>query len=167
MQFEQWKDLRVDRGRAAKIDLGTLYEGDSNGLLLGVRLDDANGPVAVTGTVTGWAILANGTTMPFDDAGAADNTAWVIVPQAALFPGRLQMFLRVTDGDEYAVALDAAATVKRTTTDAVVPAGDPLPNVDQLRNAAAWCLTCAQAAQEVAGDGIATVEETESYLGLT
>lgn len=168
MQFERWADLNLDKGRAAQIDLGTLYEGDSDALKLGVRLRDASGPVDVTGTVSGWAILSNGTTLtPFSDTGKSGNEAWIIVPQDALFPGRLQLYLQITDSEEYAVTLDAVATVKRTSTDAVATPGTPIPNVSQLEEAAADCIAATAAAQAIVDDWqVATVAETESYLGI-
>lgn len=168
MQFEQWTDLNLGKGRAARVDLGTLYEGDSDPVKVGVRLYDASGPVDVTGTVSGWAVCANGTDSgPFGDVGKADNEAWVIIPQAALIPGRLQVFLRITDGDEYAVTLDALANVARTTTGQVVNPGTPIPNVGQLTQAAADCIAATAAAQAIVDDWqIATVAETKAYLSI-
>lgn len=169
MQFERWVDLNLDKGCAAHTDLGTLYEGDTNALKLGVRLYDSSGPVDVTGTVSGWAITADGTTLtPFSSTGKSDNEAWIVLPQAALFPGHLQVYLQITDTGHAAVTLDATATVKRTATSSAATPGTPIPNVTQLEEAAQACQTATAAAQAFVDDwSVATVSETKTHLGIT
>lgn len=148
MQFERWINADIKKGHPGSIDLGpVLFEGDNCGMRLGIRLFDGGEPVTVTGTVSAWAIVSTGQTIsPIEDVGKDGNTAWVDVPQAALIPGRAEYFLRVTDGDKYAVALDVYATVKRTQTGETVVPGSPLPNVDQMRQLLAACESAGAAA---------------------
>lgn len=135
MQFEHIVDVHLEQGRLAEVELGpTLYEEDSNGLKLGVRLWRNGEAVDVTGTVSGWAIVSTGQTIsPFDDTGYDGNEAWVLVPQGALVPGRIEIFLRITGDSDSAVTLHATGTVRRTKTGEIIVPGDPLPDVDQIR----------------------------------
>lgn len=162
MQFEQWVDIHLEKGRAAQTDFGILYEGDNNSLKLGVRLFENGQSHTVSGSVSGWAVLASGQTVsPFSETGSSGNEAWVIVPQSALYPGRLQVFLRVTDSGSFAVSLDAVGTVRRTSVGEVINPGTVIPNVDQLT-------ALATAAQTLIDNwAVATTSETSTYLGIT
>ena len=164
MQFERWVDLHLDGGRTAAIDLGPiLYVGDNKPLRLGVRLYDADGEVDVPDDgVSGWAIIASGETISPFTGGNDGNKGWIDVPQAALVtPGRVEIFLRITDGNDMTVSLYATGTVKRTTTGTVVNPGTVIPNVDQLNTAAAQCIAATEAAQAALTDAVtATVNGT-------
>ncbi|MBO7686746.1 MAG: hypothetical protein J6V72_10190 [Kiritimatiellae bacterium] len=133
MQFERWVEINLDKGRAAAIDLGpSLFTEDTNPLKLGVRLRNSDGDVTVEGTVTGKAVTAAGDTITL--TGSKDgNAAWIVVPQSALVQGKLELFLRISDASNGAVALYAIGTVKRSETDSVIVPGDPLPDVDEIR----------------------------------
>ena len=133
MQFERWVKLNVDKGRAATVDLGMLYTQDVNPLKLGVRLEDSEGEIDASGTVSGTAIIPDGSTITLE-GDKEGNAAWVIVPQEVLaYQGRVEIFLRIADAEAGAVALYATGTVKRAQTDSVIVPGDPLPGVDEIR----------------------------------
>ena len=163
MQFEHIVDVHLEQGRLAEVELGpTLYEEDSNGLKLGVRLWKNGEAVDVTGTVSGWAIVSTGQTIsPFDDTGYDGNEAWVLVPQGALVPGRIEIFLRITGDSDSAVTLHATATVRRTKTGAIIVPGDPLPGVDQLRQIAADCVAATEAAEELTTNAVQYTAQTK------
>ena len=139
MQFERWFDLDLDKGRALNVDLGpVLFTEDSNSLKLGIRLFENGEAVEVTETVSGKAIIPDGSTIMPLDAGSTINEAWIIIPQTALeLPGKIEMFLRISNASAGAVALYATATIHRSETDTVYVPGDPLPDVDELRAIAA------------------------------
>ena len=163
MQFEHIVDVHLEQGRLAEVELGpTLYEEDSNGLKLGVRLWKNGEAVDVTGTVSGWAIVSTGQTIsPFDDTGYDGNEAWVLVPQGALIPGRVEIFLRITGDSDAAVTLHATGTVRRTKTGEIIVPGDPLPDVDQLRQIAQRCEDAAEAAEELTTNAVQYTAQTK------
>ena len=163
MQFEHIVDVHLEQGRLAEVELGpTLYEEDSNGLKLGIRLWKNGEAVDVTGTVSGWAIVSTGQTIsPFDDTGYDGNEAWVLVPQGALVPGRVEIFLRITGDSDSAVTLHATGTVRRTKTGEIIVPGDPLPGVDQLRQIAADCVAATEAAEELTTNAVQYTAQTK------
>lgn len=149
MQFEKWFDLDLDKGHALSVDLGpVLFTEDSNPLKLGIRLFSNGEAVDVDGTVSGKAVIPDGSTIAPLEAGSANNAAWIVIPQTALaLQGKIEMFLRISDASAGAVALYATATIHRSETDTVYVPGDPLPDVDELRQIAEDCETATAAAQ--------------------
>ena len=170
MQFERWYTVNTDAGRALTVDLGAvLFEGDTDPLKLGVKLVNSEGDVTITGDAAGRCITADGRTLSPLEAGESGNTAWVVIPQDALStPGKIEVFLRIADAGDTAVTLYAYGTVKRTDTGTIVNPGTPIPNVEELQEAAEACVEATEAAQAIVDDwSIATVAETKTYLNIT
>lgn len=157
MQFERWVSLDLAKGHEARVDLGTLYAGDSNPVKLGVILTDNGEAVEVTGTVSGWGIMASGETSSPFGYGKSGNTAWVEIPQGAMaYPGKLEIFLRITDQSNAAVMVYATAIVKRTSTSTVINPGTVVQDIAALISEA----------QAVVDDAfVATVSGTTLVLG--
>ena len=147
MQFERWFTVNIDAGRATAVDLGpVLYEGDIDPLKIGVRLVNSEGDVSIQGNAAARCITADGRTLTPLESGKSGNAAWLIVPQDALTsPGKIEIFLRIEDTGTTAVTLYAYGTVKRTDTGEIVNPGTPIPNVEELQQAAADCIAATEA----------------------
>ena len=167
MQFERWADLRIDLGQAAELDLGpSLYEGDTNPLKVGVRLYDAAGEVAVSGDPAARAVTASGQPIAPLATGKSGNTAWCIVPQGALQRGLLRVYLRAADSADTAVMLYAHGTVRDTGDGDPLNPGQPVPNLEEMQEAAAQAVAAAAAAEDdVAGlRGVITPYHEDSMV---
>ena len=164
MQFEKLVDLDVAHGRAATLDLGPmLYQDDINSIKLGVRLRNGSEPVEVEGDVVGRALLSNGATITIESGEKDGSEAWVVIPQAALeVPGRVEYFMRIYDTDTTAVALYAYGYVRRTATGTIIVPGDPLPDVEQLRQIAADCEAATETAQGVVNTAVQYTAQTKT-----
>ena len=136
MQFELWKTVDLREGRAGTLDIGPkLFTEDINPMTVGIKLVQAGAAVTVEGTVTGKAIIADGSTVTLT-GGKEENRAWVVIPQDALgVPGKIEIFLRISGESDGAVSLHATGTVVRSETPVVIVPGDPLPDVDEIRAA--------------------------------
>lgn len=178
MQFEKWIRVDIDKGRAASVDIGPcLFTGDVNSLKLGMEVVSGTDPVTVTGTVTGHAILSNGATTAPVTGEISGNRAWIVLPSSALvLRGKIEIFIRVTDGSDTAVALYASGFVLRSETETIYDPDDEIPNVGQIQQAAQVALGAAASATSAAAAAVgnfapafdqATANDAGSYVTYT
>ena len=118
-------------------------------------------------TVSGDVILPNNATVPLTGTASGNTASVVLTSGCFVFVGRITAVIRITKGSESAVVLAVTSTVMQTTTDVVYDPDDVVPSLAELLALIDDCESATEAAQAVAGDGIATVAETQQYLGLT
>lgn len=99
---------------------GNFFSLDADGNLIGVTVYQNGAPAALSGSVTGYCVLPDGTTVAV--AGTrSGNKAYMTVPQSALgTPGPLGIVMKLIDGNTITTLLSVVATVYRSRTDTVI-----------------------------------------------
>lgn len=131
-QFETWFKCDLQSTPQLQAVLGNTFTQDNLGNLVGAIVTRGGQPVALTGSVIGYAQRADGNTVVITGS-KSENKAWIVLPEAAyVVPGRLVIVVRLVDGDSKTVLCACAANVLRTTTDQIVDPGDVVPDLDDL-----------------------------------
>ena len=103
-RIETWLDCDLKKIIRVHAIKGNVFTQDHLGNLIGVRVYDNGEPVTLAGSVNGYCILADGSTVPVDgDRDTSGNRAWIILPQSAYaVPGTIRITIKLTetDGDE-------------------------------------------------------------------
>lgn len=90
---------------------GLMFNEDSLGNLIGVNVYSDGEPVTLSGTVVGYCILANGTSIPVSGT-RTSNKAYIIMPEVAYkVPGLIVIILKLTDGTATTTLAAVSATV--------------------------------------------------------
>ena len=134
MYFEKWVPVDLLRLPTHVQDIGmSVYTGDNLSVRIGAKVTKNGVDEDVTGTVSGYVILPNGTTIATITGASSGNLAWIDLPEDAfVLPGRIQIAIRVTDGTTKTVLLAATATVRPVaTTTAYDPDGE-IPTWDEI-----------------------------------
>lgn len=144
MQFERWVpvDLAVPCGTVVDIGFPT-FTGDDLSVRFGAVITRDGEEVTAAGTVQGYVILPNGTTLPAITGDKEGNRCWIDLPEDAFaLQGRIQVALRVTHGGSKTVLAAATGIVRiaGTTTaydpDGVIPTWDDVQTkITQLDDA--------------------------------
>ena len=121
--FEIW--LNADLKEAQRITpmAGNIFSQDERANKVGVIVTDGGEPVALSGTVQGSIIRADGVTIMVE--GAIDgNKAFIVLPDSAYaVVGEVQISIRLIDGTEHTTLAACRGHVHRTTTGVVVDPG--------------------------------------------
>ena len=155
---------------------GNLFSLDNDGNLIGVRVTSGGQPVVLEGVVTGYCILADGQTVVVtgDNTGIVDECkAYIILPQLAYsVPGQINIIIKLTNGSTITTLGACSGYVYRSrTSDEVVPAGTPIPDIatmeEAIRNAntAASSANSAASSANTAASGAENVNVTMSKTG--
>jgi len=144
--------FRCDLKRAVQVQTlnGNVFSMDAGGNTIVVEVFEDGEPVALGGSVSGYAILANGVTVPLPGS-VSENKATVTVIQSALaVPGTIRIAVKWTDGTVITTLLALVSTVYRTMTDSIVTP-DPSVISDWSAEIAAELADCATARTNLAG----------------
>lgn len=99
MMFEYW--LETDLQRLAEVKhSGIVFSQDSGANKIGVKVTNNGIPVTLTGTVNGYVIKPDGTTIEItgDKSG---NEAWVVLSSSAYsVVGSISVFVKLINGTE-------------------------------------------------------------------
>lgn len=107
-------------------------EGDINGLRVGARVFDGGEAVTLGGQCVGYAIRADGTTVPLTGT-VSSNTAYVVLDQqTCAVAGPLQVAVMWVSGNNVTTLIVAYGTVVNTQTGTVIQPGDPIPDLTEL-----------------------------------
>lgn len=88
-----------------------MFTEDSLGNLVGVNVYSDGEPVTLSGTVVGYCILANGSSIPVSGT-RTSNKAYIIMPEVAYkVPGLIVIILKLTDGNATTTLAAVSATV--------------------------------------------------------
>lgn len=131
-QFETWLKADLQRPPQVKTLGGAIFSQDDMGNLIGAEVTDGGQAVNLSGTVVGYVVRGDGTTVTVAGQ-CAGNRAWIELPEAAYaVPGMIQIALRLREGAQRAVLAACVATVQRTSTDMLVDPGHVVPNLETL-----------------------------------
>ena len=114
-------------------DIGVVtYSGDNNSNKIGVLLFKGNLPQDITGTVIGKVIRMDGATVEYQGY-SEGNLAYILLTESAFaYPGRLEIKIRIIDGDQKMVIADYVAKASRTETGKIIDPGHVVPDVDDV-----------------------------------
>ena len=159
MTINNWFNQDINQAVPVRfIENGNMFSHNGDGNILGVYLYNNGSPYTVTGTVTGYAVLPDGTTVPCVGS-KSGNSASVIVPAAAYQPGQILVSVFVSDGTHTTTVLAVSVNVVQTRTGTQVDPGSVVSD---------WTNTINAAMQEVetAADNIVDVL-AKPYTDLT
>ena len=117
---ENWFKQDLKKPVIPRYITGNFFSLDNVGNLVGVKVYDNGAEVTLSGSVTGYCVLADGTTVPV--AGTrSGNQAYILLPQSALsIPGYIGITLKLVDGSTITTLLSIIATVYQSQTDDVI-----------------------------------------------
>ena len=152
-------------------DIGVVtYSGDNNSNKIGVLLFKGNLPQDITGTVIGKVIRMDGATVEYQGY-SEGNLAYIILTESAFaYPGRLEIKIRVIDGDQKMVIADYVAKAIRTETGKIIDPGHVVPDVDDVIEKQAeieQAINDANAAAENANAAASHSVRTDTNTSLT
>lgn len=90
---------------------GVVFSNDNKGNLIGVQVFNNGTPVSLTGSVTGYCVLATGQAIPV--AGTiSNNKAYIVLPDTAYsVPGAINIILKLTSGTDVTTLAAVVSTV--------------------------------------------------------
>lgn len=150
-----------DLQKAVKVNYidGNLFTHNGNGNSIGVRVYDDGEPVTLTGTVSGYVITSDGSTVPCVGA-RSGNEATITIPPAAYQPGNAFITIFLTDGSTVTTLCAAQTTVLQARTGSQVSPGSVVTDWTQTINAA---MQSVEDATENLGGIIATPYASLTY----
>jgi len=134
--IETW--LHQDLQEPVKVNYldGNLFSNNGNGNRIGVVLTNNGEALAsISGTVSGYVVTADGTTVPCTGS-KSGNRASILIPAAAYQPGSIFITVFVTDGTTVTTIGAVSTTVMRSRTNAQVDPGSAVTDWTQTINAA-------------------------------
>lgn len=150
-----------DLQKAVKVNHidGNLFSHNGNGNSIGVRVYNDGEPVTLTGTVSGYVITSDGSTVPCVGA-RSGNEATITIPPAAYQPGNAFITIFLTDGSTVTTLCAAQTTVLQARTGSQVSPGSVVTDWTQTINAA---MQSVEDAAENLGGIIATPYASLTY----
>lgn len=150
-----------DLQKAVKVNHidGNLFSHNGNGNSIGVRVYNDGEPVTLTGTVSGYVITSDGSTVPCTGA-RSGNEATITIPPAAYQPGNAFITIFLTDGSTVTTLCAAQTTVLQARTGSQVSPGSVVTDWTQTINAA---MQSVEDAAENLGGIIATPYASLTY----
>ena len=159
-RFETWVNRDLKKIMTAEDIRGTVFTLDNRGNLIGVRVFSDGVPVELSGSVNGYCILADGTTVPV--AGTrSGNEAYIILPQSAYaVPGMIRIAIKLTDGSTITTLAALIGSVAMSRTDNMItPSSQVITDWSQQIAAEMQAVEDASAAQD------AKISDLKSALG--
>jgi hypothetical protein len=108
---ESW--FNQDLNEAVKVQHlnGVVFTDDNNGNLIGVKVFKDKVPVNLSGSCTGYCILADGLSIPVAGT-VSNNTAYILLPDSAyIVPGPINIILKLTSGTTVTTLAAIVSTV--------------------------------------------------------
>lgn len=110
-RFETWLDCDLKKPLMMNYPKGLMFSEDNLGNLVGVNVFSDGAPVTLSGSVVGYCILANGTSIPVAGTRTA-NMAYIIMPETAYkVPGLIVVVIKLVDGGAITSLAALTATV--------------------------------------------------------
>lgn len=114
---------------------GSLFSHNGNGNRIGVYVFDGGEPVTLAGTVSGYVVTADGSTVPCTGA-KSGNAASILIPAAAYQPGSVFITIFLTDGTTVTTLASVSTSVLVARTGTQVDPGSVVSDWTDTINAA-------------------------------
>ena len=157
--IETWFNQDLQKPVKVQYLDGSMFSNNGNGNRIGVNVYDNGEAVTLTGSVSGYAVLSDGTTVPCTGA-RSGNKASILVPPAAYIPGALFLSIFLTDGTTVTTLAAVSTSVLLARTDSQVAPGTVVADWTQTINGA---MQDVQTAAENLGQIVATPYASLTY----
>lgn len=149
-RFETWVNRDLKKIMTAEDIRGTVFTLDNLGNLIGVRVFSDGEPVTLSGTVNGYCILADGSTVPVSGY-KSENRAWINLPQSAYaVPGMIRIAIKLTEDTTITTLAALIGSVALSRTDNMItPSSQVITDWSQQIAAEMQAVEDASAAQDV------------------
>lgn len=94
--FEHWLKTDLQRLPEVKTLQGRYFSEDDEANLVGVIVTDGGEAVTLTGDVSASVICGDGSTVTVNGS-KSGNTAWVVLPDEVYIPGKIGVYLKLTN----------------------------------------------------------------------
>lgn len=135
---------------------GSFFSHNGNANRIGVKVFDNGSAASLSGTVSGYAVIEDGTTVPCTGS-LSGNQASVLLPAAAYVPGNVCVTIMMTSGTTVTTLAALVATVVEARTDTQVDPGSVVTDWTNTINAAL------QTVENYTGNIIATPYASLTY----
>jgi len=143
--IETWFEQDLQKAVQVQHLDGSLFSNNANGNRIGVVVYNNGVAASLSGTVSGYAVLPDGTTVPCTGS-LSGNRASVLIPAAAYQPGIIFVSVFLTSGSTVTTLAAVAANVQQARTDSQVSPGSAVTDWTQTINAAMQAVVTANAA---------------------
>lgn len=143
--IETWFEQDLQKAVQVQHLDGSLFSNNANGNRIGVVVYNNGVAASLSGTVSGYAVLPDGTTVPCTGS-LSGNRASVLIPAAAYQPGIIFVSVFLTSGSTVTTLAAVAANVQQARTDSQVSPGSAVTDWTQTINAAMQSVVTANAA---------------------
>lgn len=134
-QFINMYKVELNDGAAPVVPLKQMHYADIKANRIGAIVTLNKEPFPLSGTCSGTAILADGSTVPMTGT-VSGNTAYIELASSCYsVEGQIQVFVKLTTGGVTTTLVAGVGTVRLTETDAVIDPGTIIPSVSALINA--------------------------------
>lgn len=142
--IETWLEQDLQKPVQVKHLDGNLFSHNGNGNRIGVRVYNNGEPVTLSGTVSGYVVTADGSTVPCTGA-RSGNSASILIPAAAYQPGAVFVTVFLTDGSTVTTLASVATNVLQARTNNQVSPGSVVTDWTNTINAAMQAVETAAA----------------------
>lgn len=142
--IETWFEQDLQKAVQVQHLDGSLFSNNANGNRIGVVVYNNGVAASLSGTVSGYAVLPDGTTVPCTGS-LSGNRASVLIPAAAYQPGIIFVSVFLTSGSTVTTLAAVAANVQQARTDSQVSPGSAVTDWTQTINAAMQSVVTANA----------------------
>lgn len=164
-RIETWFEQDLSKPVEQRYIKGNFFSADNAGNLVGVKCYKDGAEASLSGSVTGYCVLADGTTVPLTGT-RSGNQAYIIMNQTALsVPGLIGVTIQLIDGTTKTTLLSIMANVYQSKTDAVVtPSQQIITDWANQINAALQTVTDASAAQDEKIDDLKSAIDEQTHI---
>jgi len=134
-QIETWYNQDLQQPVKVHYLDGSLFSHNSNGNRIGVHVFNNGEPVTLSGTVSGYVVTADGSTVPCTGT-RSGNSASILIPAAAYQPGAVFITLFITDGTTVTTLASVSTSVLTARTNNQIDPGSVVTDWTQTVNAA-------------------------------
>ena len=156
--IETWYNQDLQKPVKVNYLNGNLFSHNGNGNRIGVHVFDNGEPVTLAGTVSGYVVTSDGSTVPCTGSRSGNNAS-ILVPPAAYQPGAVFITVFLTDGSTVTTLASVSTSVLVARTENQVSPGSVVTDWTQTINAA---MQDVETAAENLGNIVAT-----PYASLT
>ena len=164
-QIETWFEQDLKKPVKVHTLNGNVFTLDNAGSLIGVKVYDDGSPATLSGSVNGYIILPDDTTVSV--AGTrSENKAYIALPQSALaYPGFIRIAIKLTNNSEITTLLAVIAIVVKSRTDTIItPSQQIITDWSQQIAAEMQAVEDASAAQDAKIDELKNALSSEDDL---
>ena len=123
-QYELWFDTDLSKPQVIHAVQGNVFSQDRLANVVGVRVYDAGQAVSLSGTVKGYIILSDETTVVVSGT-RSGNAASIVLPEAAYaVVGPIQIAVKLEDGSAVTTLAACTGYVHRSMTGATIDPGN-------------------------------------------